>query len=1325
MDPVIHGRSITAAEVESIVSREFTPQRFASLCNVITWVTSGRRRSGLPLFTERVNAKDGGIDAEWQMELPGGDSGSPLMGPGWNVSQYKQRDVFALGRSATFRGLAAGLEGAIREVKQRTERQPAKYVLFTNLDLTHFTKGQKGKLKQGVQKGSKQKIPIEIVGAAELATLLNGAPHLRSAFFAAAQFSTWQVAWDAFMRSKLFGGGVKLVGRDDDLSKIQSHVDDPKVRAIVLTGPHNIGKSRLALQACERRPLETVVALDPRSMTVGDTLALASPTAETVVIVEDPDFELAEDLVEHVLVNQQLKLVITLPTPERAPAPSFGRDGRVQTVSLAPLSDAQSEELLRAAGARFDFGLESWVVSQAGGNPGILLFAASLGPDLRRTAATFTEDVGRAFEHKVARVLGEATIFLLQLLSLLTHVGVSGQPAKELELVCRLFGDDATPHAILELLHRFIDAGVVRSGGQYVEVAPPPFADRLARSALRGRFGELCSLFGGLSQAWRLRLIRRLQRLKTEETEAFWAALFGVGGLFENLSISLQHERLLRLVAATVPAKTAALISAGLRGTTVLDRREIRGDSRRALMWALEELLFRDGTSRAALECLAMLAEAENETWSNNATGVFSECFHPLHPQMPLPLDERIDVLSELFAEGQSEERKLLGVKAIETALGYSPAVMLRRSDGLEPLGTQPPLTYGQIWDYIDALAEHVMKAVLDRDAVIVIAASRRMPHLLAEAALRARPEAGMARLTRLVDWAISSRLPLEIGDVSDEIERVREEFERRHDGATVDERARLDALANEAEALTRRLEDADYGTRLKRWIGKWSRGDHDQEVDEQGQMIYRGEKEIRQLAREAVEAPEKLTDEVLAWLSSGSAQKAHMFAWWLGRLDRSQFWREKVERCGSSAGGAGVFASYFGGVAQNDREFVSRRLDALAGGEDVTGTAIVSATGYLGGDLAGIERTVRLLRSGRADPGMTAKVLMCGGWIQPLAQGDYLRLIQAIGGQGLEHAMAVIDFLGMWLYNRKPIEGELAAFAWRCLETLPRGSENQHYDCDHLAAQLAPSDPERGFRLLEATLTRRYDRENWNPLRNYGDREFWSVLLELDRTRTMRLVLTLALGDERSQSTITWDLREIVEQERDADVLIAFALEGQRKAELIANSVSTAQPGFWPIATRLIEAYPKNERIQGRLADAAAHMGTWIAGPMSAHNERCRREVQKQLADSTLPATTRGWLRRLEASFREQAEKELLKEIEDNVNEVRRIVDRPDAPERAWAVGTLLRLGKVREALAIAERRELLRCLSELAMPRREKARLRRMLDELSATSRRRRGQT
>ncbi|MGJ5673426.1 MAG: hypothetical protein ACR9NN_07420 [Nostochopsis sp.] len=59
-----HGQSISAEDVETIISRNFSSQKFASLCNALTWAVSGRKCTSLPSFTERVNVKDGGIDAE-------------------------------------------------------------------------------------------------------------------------------------------------------------------------------------------------------------------------------------------------------------------------------------------------------------------------------------------------------------------------------------------------------------------------------------------------------------------------------------------------------------------------------------------------------------------------------------------------------------------------------------------------------------------------------------------------------------------------------------------------------------------------------------------------------------------------------------------------------------------------------------------------------------------------------------------------------------------------------------------------------------------------------------------------------------------------------------------------------------------------------------------------------------------------------------------------------------------------------------------------------------------------------------------------------------
>jgi len=227
--------------------------------------------------------------------------------------------------------------------------------------------------------------------------------------------------------------------------------------------------------------------------------------------------------------------------------------------------------------------------------------------------------------------------------------------------------------------------------------------------------------------------------------------------------------------------------------------------------------------------------------------------------------------------------------------------------------------------------------------------------------------------------------------------------------------------------------------------------------------------------------------------------------------------------------------------------------------------------------------------------------------------------------------------------------------------------------------------------------------------------RRFWSTLLQVARARTLRLVLSLALRDSVTASHISWNLREALDLERDANILVEFALENERQAELIASTVTARRPGFWPIAFRIVEAYPRSERIQGELAAAAEHMGLVIAGPLSAHYERCRREAARVGSDPATPPRVRPWLQRVEEYLRERSERELLSEAEEDVNELRRIVEDPAAPERLWAVSTLLRLGKTAAVVGFLSKPEMLRILPKLKVPARERQKIRRLLNELS----------
>jgi hypothetical protein len=175
--------------MERYFGRDVGAVQFAAMCNVILWAKHGSACSSLPSLTERVNVKDKGIDAAW-VEVSATGSFSGLLSAGWNVYQYKQRDVFSADRNKLFKGLKREMRGAISKLHSDTGKRPSRYVCFTNLDLSH---DQKADLKTSILNGYDEPatVAVEVVGAAELAPYLNDLPHLRSAFFSTSRFRTW------------------------------------------------------------------------------------------------------------------------------------------------------------------------------------------------------------------------------------------------------------------------------------------------------------------------------------------------------------------------------------------------------------------------------------------------------------------------------------------------------------------------------------------------------------------------------------------------------------------------------------------------------------------------------------------------------------------------------------------------------------------------------------------------------------------------------------------------------------------------------------------------------------------------------------------------------------------------------------------------------------------------------------------------------------------------------------------------------------------------------------------------------------------------------
>jgi hypothetical protein len=1228
---LVHGREITGEQVELIIGREFSVQRFVSMCNAMLWALS--RPAGLTQvsLTERVFVADNGVDAELVIDVPpyAPPPGSLLI-PGDSVVQYKQRDLTARDRNRIVGDLRGNLRGAAREVSERTGRPRNQYLLFTNVSLSI---DEKHDIEEAIKEGSPD-VRVQVFGAAEIAAMLNNLPHLRSAYFSTARFASWQRFWDGHNRQALSGTVPVLVGRKDVLSATKAAVDDESIRVVLISGGPDIGKTRLALDVTQHRPFDTVVAIEGRTLTVADLLALRSRGQPLVIVVDDPDESTADALISAALA-EELKLVMTVPSSDAANVVNYGRDPRVKVLTLDPLTDEESRELLLAAGARMEYSVESWVIEQSGGNPGVLIAAASVGGQLRLEGANFFDQVGGALESRARAILGQDALNYLRLVSVMTAVGFSGQAATELRILCDTFGA-IRPNDILARTRMMARSGLLRITGSYLEVVPPVLANYLAETALAGRAGDIPALFLALPPLGRARLLKRLRQLRSEAVQGFWDELFRTGPL-AAFRTALAEVPLLRLVAPAVPGRVANLLFAGLTEMSLDERLAIEGHVRRDLVWTIEQLLFRTQSALPALRCLALLAEAENEQWSNNSSGVFAECFHPSHPQLPLPLTDRVTVLRGLVARDASKAQKLLAIKAVDEAFKRTGTVTLRRSEGPEPFDAVPVMTYGQIREYLRSLVDLIRPLMQDPDPEAARKAGQIAMTSIGEYTVQADPDAGVQLLEVLGPEVLRGGVPIEIETYVATLRRV---------SRAIPAEAQFERATARVRQLLEMLDEAGFQVNLKRWVGSWDFGE--EAHDEDGRRVFRGELEIRRLAEIAAADRTVVSDDLLQWLTSPEAKRGYELFYWLGKFDREQLWRETIERLGEQESGEQAFASYFGGRGSEAPAEIAQRLDELAARHQVRGSAIVGATGFLPANRVAVDRVVSLVDGGFVDPDRAERRLIGGGWMRPLTADEAVTLLRAIAGPDLQRAGLVIDFLAMWVHCQKPIEGSLAEFAWQALEATPEHGEA--WDFDLVAASLVPIDRDRAFNLLRCYVTLPHDRRSWEPLDRHGGNGFWNALWALDPGRCVETLLDAGAESPLVAWRINWHLPEVLDLVRDRDLLLRVARRNERSAEFVSSCLA-AKDGFWPIAVELLARYPDNRLIRRNVSAAAEHVNRVVVGPSSQHHERCAQEVEAVIADAATPAVVKPFLTDLARQLRQRAQAERRNEEDERIN--------------------------------------------------------------------------
>lgn len=632
-------------------------------------------RCGSPQSKVRVNteekAKDGGCD-------------------GW-TSKPVTKDEW-LGDLDTCWQLKAGTSGTPARLKtevgkplpKKTLEAGGRFVVVAP-GSTNGIKGERDRLKTLTDEAVAAGIPIEhidVIGSERLVVWCNQNPAV-AARWAGRPDGLWTLSdWANAEVHQVPWQAPDSKNEEIARQRLVLEFETGSVQHLHIYGPPGVGKTRFALEICREAPWSASViyvqqASDIRLLDLIDG-AVADSAVRLVVVADEiqPDqLRPLRDTVARADGRIRLITVGHCPTPEPA---------RIPALLVGPIERQMASTVVRGWYPSMPFEHVEFVVRFADGYVRLARLAADAVA--RDTAldvrGLLSRDEIRGF---LDGILGTGDRRALHVVAVLGSVGWTDDVQIEGETIARHFGLDWNEvRAKVEEFHRRLD--VVPRGGRYRYISPTPLGIHLAVEAWTTFPDLLRSLPEALpTEGAKTAYYERLGSMASnpqarEYAREELAFFFRLIDFVDARAVSRWSA-----LSAADPKLAAANILLALESTTSEERSRIEDRARREIVWTLVRLAWHPGAFFDATKTLALLAEAENETWANNATSEFLGRFQIFLGGTAVPYLKRLAVIDELVA---SERTSLvrLAVKAL-ARVGERQAHRM----GIEPASDELP----------------------------------------------------------------------------------------------------------------------------------------------------------------------------------------------------------------------------------------------------------------------------------------------------------------------------------------------------------------------------------------------------------------------------------------------------------------------------------------------------------------------------------------------------------------------------------------------------------------------------------------------------------
>jgi hypothetical protein len=851
--------------------------------------------------------------------------------------------------------------------------------------------------------------------------------------------------------------------RTDAARSLGEVINEPK-GVVRVTGLPGLGKSRLVYEALagsggDGALAERAVYIDLRGQAVPLSTSLRPWVQEgcrAIVVADNCILDVHQEL-EAICRREASHLSLVTVDAE------IENHGGCPLLALEPLGDECIEKIVRGAHSEIPDHEVGRVTRFAQGYPGIAAliaraYAARQPDPLRLNDDTFVRRLiwGRAIPDPNAEAALEAV-------SVFKHIGFYGSHQGESETVvdacCSSVGHDAFRDAV----GRFSARGLVERYDDYIRVRPHPLAVELAARWWRRAVHTdvVASLLPVLPERLLEAMCDRMAMLNfVPETRDVVGELCGALGPFGDAEVvvSERGSRLLRAMVEVNPEATARTLHRTITGLDLHRIKEIPGNTRMNLVWALDKLAFRRETFELAMESLLHLASEETATWSNNSTGTFLLRFQPILAGTQAPPEDRIRILDRALESGLQQQREL-GIEAIFSGLKRGQFV---RSGGAETQGSQPalrdwhPKVIGDVESYWKALLERLICEIERGDERARQVFAERLPWLFPHVRIGAELDRAFEAAASASDGFWPSGLKA--------LAKIRKDPVRANPV--------LAARLNEWEGCL--SPDAlPPGQRLHLIV---TEPPIEVETGGPSERVDRAAERAAALAHEVASdwanwAPHLKT------IFCSQQRQAHVFGNELAKVlkepgDFVEIAIQALRRCGPGEGEPTALGSFLRVVSEVDEGLAQSTLEEVAG-DDALRVHLPDLTGAIPIKALDFNRLLEAIENGGVEATRLRSLAMRGSFKQlPLATlGPFLASLCEIGE---EWAWAALDLLGFYRMLYEGPQVDIAPTITELIEhpNLRLGSEtsrNLLYEWKEVIKELLPNaDPRFGTSIAE-----------------------------------------------------------------------------------------------------------------------------------------------------------------------------------------------------------------------------------------------------------------